>query len=234
MVGTLSSLMIITAMALIMPTALYSTFTSKATEIAEKIVAFSRGTAFVLLVLYLGYLYFQLKTHKHLFLKAQEDYDAIDGENNLPASSASPHTPTHSLYLPIATLTVSSVGMLVCTYFFIESIHSTSSATNTSESFIATILIPIASNSPEGAAVIFASRSGNVDFAISIIVGSILQISLFVIPLLVMLGWIIQREMTLNFGTFHTVVLFFSVLIVNHVLREGKYTYLHGSMLVGL
>src|SRR5271154_1771047 len=75
---TLSSLMIISTMALILPTALYSTFTSRSDEITQKIVEFSRGTAVILLLLYIGYLYFQMKTHKHFFLQPPQDSDGTD------------------------------------------------------------------------------------------------------------------------------------------------------------
>ena len=75
--AALSSLMVITAVALILPTVLYSTFMSMdSSEIGDKIVSFSRGTAVVLLILYSGYLYFQLKTHSHLFIGSQKDGEA--------------------------------------------------------------------------------------------------------------------------------------------------------------
>lgn len=94
--------------------------------------------------------------------------------------------------------------------------------------------MPIASNAPEMAAVISTSRTGRTGYAIRIIVGSILQIVLLVIPLLVMLGWIIQQPMTLDFETFQTTILFFAVLMVARILRDIKYTYLHGIMLIEL
>jgi Ca2+/H+ antiporter len=67
--GALSSLMIITAVALILPTALYSTVEATSSEpqhLEPQILAFSRGTAFVLLVLYTAYLHFEF-TRKDLF-----------------------------------------------------------------------------------------------------------------------------------------------------------------------
>lgn len=233
--GTLSSLMVIATMAIVIPTALYSTFRSQASEIADKVVSFSRGTALVLLFLYLCYLYFQMKTHKHLFLEGPQHGDgAAENEVLQSPSALPPQANSRSIYLPILGLIASSLGIIPCTHFLIDSIGTTARVTHLSASFIATILIPIASNSPECAAVVAASRGGDVDFAISIIVGRILQISLFVIPFLVVLGWMIQQQMTLNFETFHTVILFVSVLVVNHILREGKYTYIHGTMLTGL
>jgi Ca2+:H+ antiporter len=119
-----------------------------------------------------------------------------------------------------------------CSHFLLDSINETSKTTHITRTYIATILIPVASNAPECATVVGTTHT--VEFAVGVIVGSILQIALFVIPVLVMLGWILGKAMTLNFETFQTVILFLAILLVNHLLQNGKYTYIHGLMLVGL
>ncbi|OOF91738.1 hypothetical protein ASPCADRAFT_210735 [Aspergillus carbonarius ITEM 5010] len=221
--GALASLMVVTSVGLILPSVLYSTFPF---DLGEQIIAFSRGTSAVLLLLYGGYLYFQLGTHSHLF---QQQGDSQDNESH------SSREPQHSLNRLIITLALSSFGIIACAKNIIDSIPATAASLNISKTFIATILIPIISNSCEGAVVITAcTGGGDVNFAISVIVSSILQIGLFAIPFLVMLGWVISQPMTLYFETFHTVVLFFSVLLVNCILQDGKYTYIHGSMLVAM
>ncbi|PYI03944.1 vacuolar calcium ion transporter [Aspergillus sclerotiicarbonarius CBS 121057] len=221
--GALASLMVVTSVGLILPSVLYSTFPF---DLGQQIIAFSRGTSAVLLLLYGGYLYFQLGTHSHLFQQQGDNQDS---------GSDSPREPQHSLNRLIITLALASLGIVVCAKNIMDSIPATAASLNISKTFIATILIPIISNSCEGAVVIAAcTGGGDVDFAISVIVSSILQIGLFAIPFLVMLGWAIAKPMTLYFETFHTVVLFFSVLLVNCILQDGKYTYIHGSMLVAM
>jgi Ca2+:H+ antiporter len=61
-----------------------------------------------------------------------------------------------------------------------------------------------------------------------------LEIALFVTPVLVILGWIVHQPMTLNFEVFPTIMLFLAILLVNRMLQNGKYTYIHGLVLVGL
>ena len=220
----LSSLMVITAVALILPTALYSTFTSsESSELRDKILAFSRGSAVVLFVLYIMYLYFQLKTHPHLF----EDAD----DRNVAEEERGPRL---KLYAASITLITATAGIMGCTHFLIDNVEQTAKAAHITKTFIAAVLIPIASNAPECVSVIVASRNGNMKFAIGVIVGSILQIALFVIPFLVALGWIIQQPMTLYFEIFQTTILFLAVLVVNRLLQDGKYTYIQGVMLVAL
>ncbi|KAE8148620.1 hypothetical protein BDV25DRAFT_157965 [Aspergillus avenaceus] len=224
MTDSLSSLMVVTAVALILPSVLYANFTSL--DLGDEILGFSRGTAAVLLILYAGYLYFQLGTHAHLFEQPKDDNEIKDSEDK---GEAHPDIPT-----TVAKLLASIVAIVTCSHLFLASVPATAAATHISKTFIATILIPITSNSTEGAAVIAASfGGGDVNNAIAIIVGSILQIGLFAIPFLVMFGWAIGVPVTLYFETFHTLVLFFAILVVNQVLKDAKYTYLHGSMLIG-
>ena len=263
--------MIITAVALILPTALYSTFeSSKPLNLDRQILAFSRSTSVVLFVLYIAYLYFEFGSHKDLFNPQPERSTAHNsrGDSNVSPGEETRQdtqhdmqqdtdqdtqqemqrdtdkdtdqgteqdTRTHKSLLTTFTLLIcSAVGIMFCSHFLLDSIDETSKATRISRTFIATILIPIASNAPECATIIGTSRSGRIDFAVGVIVGSILQIALFVIPVLVMLGWVVHQPMTLDFETFQTIILFFAIVLVNHLLQNGKYTYMHGLVLVGL
>jgi Ca2+:H+ antiporter len=204
--------MVITAVALILPTALYATFTSsESSELIHKILIFSRGSAVVLFVLYVMYLYFQLKTHPHLFLGAPEETDDRNEEQG----------PTLGPYAAGIILITATAGIMACTHFIIDNVDQTAKVAHITKTFVAAVLIPIASNAPECVSIILASRHGNIDFAIGVIVSSILQVALFVIPVLVALGWIIQQPMTLYFEIFQTTILFFAVLVVNRLLQNG-------------
>jgi Ca2+:H+ antiporter len=303
--------MIITAVALVLPTALYSTFeTSKPKDIEKQILGFSRGTAVILLVLYIVYLYFEFVSHKELFegkpdesaahngggdgsvpttpitrrgtwLDTRRDREPDGGDSGLStpvtrrgtwlnkrqdreqgggdSGMSTPVTPRgtwletqqdtrpgteqdteqdappqSSLLISFAALICSAVGIMFCSHFLLDSINATSEATHITRTFIATILMPIASNAPECAAVVRSSKSGRIDYAVGVIVGSILQIALFVTPSLVILGWAVHEPMTLNFDTFQTIILFLAILLVSHLLQNGKYTYMHGLLLVAL
>jgi Ca2+:H+ antiporter len=215
----LSSLMIITAAALILPTALYSTVTEYP-HLDVKVLAFSRGSAVVLIVLYIMFLYFQLGSHSHLFDDDQGDRSVAQEQPNLRRSAA--------------ILITATIGTMVCTDLFIDSVDKTAEVTKTTQMFIGAIIIPIASNAPECATIVVASQHGRINSAVAVIVGSIIQIALFVTPFLVILGWIIQKEMTLKFERFQTAILFLAVLVVNRLLQDGKYTYIQGAMLVAL
>ena len=50
------------------------------------------------------------------------------------------------------------------------------------------------------------------DLAIGVSVGSSMQISLLLTPLMVLIGWAIGADMTLFFNNFETAILFITVL----------------------
>ncbi|RIB30385.1 hypothetical protein C2G38_1948808, partial [Gigaspora rosea] len=59
------------------------------------------------------------------------------------------------------------------------------------------------------------------------------QITLFVTPLLVILGWIIGQPMSLFFLPFETVCLFIAVLLSNYLVQVyGKSNWLEGALLI--
>lgn len=60
------------------------------------------------------------------------------------------------------------------------------------------------------------------------------QIAAFVVPLLVIVGWITHHDLTLFFADFETIVLFVSVLLVNFLIQDGKSNYMEGLMLITL
>lgn len=74
------------------------------------------------------------------------------------------------------------------------------------------------------------------DLAIGVSVGSAIQISLFVTPLVILVGWVLGRDMGLHFGMFQMVTMVASVLLVNVVLLGGgsgggRKSYLEGGAL---
>jgi Ca2+:H+ antiporter len=72
------------------------------------------------------------------------------------------------------------------------------------------------------------------EITIGVAIGSSIQISVGVVPILVLVGWAIGRDLTLYFENFETICLFLSVLLVNLVVNDGKSHYLEGIMLVSL
>jgi Ca2+:H+ antiporter len=70
------------------------------------------------------------------------------------------------------------------------------------------------------------------DLSMGIAVGSACQISIFVIPCMVVVGWMIGKDMSLNFGLFESFTMFLAVVMVVASIKDGKSNYLTGLVLI--
>lgn len=61
------------------------------------------------------------------------------------------------------------------------------------------------------------------DLALGVSVGSSMQIALLVTPIMVIVGWGINVDMSLFFNIYETAVLFASVVMVNYLIMVGAY-----------
>lgn len=208
--STMSSLMAVSSASLIIPATLYAAMkgSSASDDKEENILVLSHGTAIILLVIYVLYLIFQLRTHTDLF---DEEQTAEDGKQQEP-EILSP--PAAGIALVLITICVA-----VCAEFLVDSIDSIVASAHISKTFIGLILLPIVGNAAEHVTAVVVATKNKMDLAIGVAIGSSMQIALLVTPFLVILGWIMGQNMTLHFETFETVVFFLSVLITNYLIQ---------------
>jgi Ca2+:H+ antiporter len=98
--------------------------------------------------------------------------------------------------------------------------------------FISVIILPIVGNAAEHASAIMFALKDKLDISLGVAIGSSTQISMFVIPFCVIIGWPMGTRMDLNFQLFETGTLFITVLVVAFMLQEGTANYFKGLMLV--
>jgi Ca2+/H+ antiporter len=128
-------------------------------------------------------------------------------------------------------LLVSSILISVCAEYLVYSISDMAEHSPLSEFFIGLIVLPIAGNVAEHVTAMTVASRGKMDLALGVSIGSSIQISLFVMPVVVIAGWGLGREMTLYFEPFETVTLVASVFVVNVLILNGKSNYLEGALL---
>lgn len=103
-----------------------------------------------------------------------------------------------------------------------------------SKEWITLIVIPVISNAAEHTTAVVVACKGKFDLAMSVAVGSCIQIALFVIPVLVLVAWGMDKPLTLFFDPMETLVLFFSVLLVKFSIEDGKSHWMSGVALIGV
>lgn len=204
------------------------------------ILLLSRGVSLILLVIYILYLVFQLKTHKALFEEQAQDVDDGIITSSIPGGSSTQDEgilnkveKKHLLVLgSFAVLVVATVIVSVCADYLVGAIDPIVETLGLSKTFIGLIIIPIVGNAAEHVTAIVVAMKDKMDLAIGVAVGSSLQIAVFVTPFMVIIGWIIDVPMSLYFSTFETAILFIAVFITNLVILDGESNWLEGAMLL--
>ncbi|KAH9884084.1 Calcium/proton exchanger [Xylariomycetidae sp. FL2044] len=258
---TTASLMMLSAASIVLPGALFmiidrASGADKADRSAT-ILSLSRGTAIILLVLYVLYLWFQLRTHHNLFGNQAAEAGAETGAEagieagpaQLQAAAGGSDTlngitsndgdaeeeETHmSPWSAAVVLVVTTVLVAICADYLVDSIDSIVERAHISRSFIGLILIPIVGNAAEHVTAVVVAIKDKMDLAMGVAIGSSIQIALFVTPFLVVLGWMMNKEMDLHFELFETVAFALSVLVVIYTVQDGNSNYLEGAMLMAL
>jgi len=188
----------------------------------------SRGIAIALLILYLLYIYFQLFTHGHLF----EDSSGGDAESGEAEEDEDEEEALFTLTGGCIWLTLVTVFIAFLSEQLTDTLEGASSAWGLGEAFVGFVILPIAGNAAEHSTAVTMAYKGKMDVALGVALGSSTQIALFVIPVMVILGWVMGQPLDLHFGTFETCITFLSSLIVFFVVQNGETNWLEGVMLL--
>ncbi|EOY33728.1 Vacuolar cation/proton exchanger 3 isoform 3 [Theobroma cacao] len=135
--------------------------------VADSTLQLSRASSIVMLVAYVGYIFFQLKTHRQIFESQEEEED----EEKAVIGFWSAFSWLVGMTLIIALLSEYVVG----------TIEAASESWGISISFISIILIPIVGNAAEHAGAIIFAFKNKLDISLGVAMGSATQISMFAV-----------------------------------------------------
>ncbi|CAN8102740.1 unnamed protein product [Discula destructiva] len=154
---------------------------------------------------------------------------------NEPPQGEAEEDPQLAFPVAIGTLVGATVLIAFCAEFLVDSINYVTTQGGISQEFLGLILLPIVGNAAEHATAVTVAIKDKMDLAIGVAVGSSMQVALFIIPLLVIIGWGMGvPEMSLSFDVFQVAILFVSVLLVNYLIADGKSHWLEGMLLMCL
>jgi Ca2+:H+ antiporter len=268
---TAASLLALAVASVIIPTA-FDQWNGDTTD--APIAAISRGTSVILLVVYAGYLYFQLHTHSTMFNEESQKVPMRPRKNALPEGALArglakaggigagpgranmperppndelidaeasldeedePEEPQLHILVAWATLAGATAIIGLCAEYMVDGISAVTASGSVSVEFVGLILLPIVGNAAEHATAVTVACKDKMDLAIGVAVGSSMQVALFLIPLLVVIGWIMGNDaMNLSFDGFQVAVMFVAVLLVNYLIGDGKSHWLEGMLLQSL
>ncbi|KAA0031817.1 vacuolar cation/proton exchanger 3-like [Cucumis melo var. makuwa] len=191
------------------------TFASPKISTNIYVLQLSRTCSLLMLIAYIAYVFFQLKTHHQFFgLPQDEDEDEEEVERAVIG-----------IWSSIAWLVGMTILISILSQYIVATIEDASKSWGVSMSFVSIILLPIMGNAAEHAgSIIFA------DITLGIALGSAAQISLFVVPLSVIVGWCMGIKMDLDFGIIETTSLAFAIILTIFTLQDGSSHYIKGMI----
>jgi Ca2+:H+ antiporter len=194
----------------------------------------SHAVAIVLILVYGLTLLFSMKTHAYLYEvgvandEVSADAQALASANLLNEESGD----QPKLGLWVAVLLGATLLVAIESELLVGSLEVASEGLGLSAFFTGVILLPIVGNAAEHATAVTVAMKNKMDLSISVAVGSSLQIALFVIPLLVIIGWFVGQPMDLNFNSLELLSVFVAVVITNSVSADGRSNWLEGALLL--
>jgi Ca2+:H+ antiporter len=185
------------------------------------LISISVKVAFLLIGVYILGLIFSLYTHNNLFVVSECNEDekvVVIEEKNIIESA------------------VTLIFICVLLYFIsdklIYNIREITKNYSISQEFIGIILIPFLGNIGENVSTIMSAMQNKVDMSLETAIGSSIQISLFVTPVLVIFSCFMGLNMTLLFPVFHIIMCGIAVGMSFLVFQDGKTYWLEGSILI--
>lgn len=215
--GVTGSQLILASAALIIPTAFV--FTTPSTEITTDLrEELSIGIALILLAAYVAQMIFFLRTHKHLYADENEEQEA--------------HEHAWTIKHSVIVLLIVTVLVGIMADILVEGLEYLTETIGLTELFVGVILVALVGSAAENVTAVIVALKNKIDLSLNIAMSSTLQISLFVAPVLVLLGFLTGHPLDLVFNTFEVVAVFVTILIANAITHDGESNWFEGVQLL--
>jgi Ca2+:H+ antiporter len=179
----------------------------------NSLAVLSLPVAILLLVLYVGVTWWQLRRHRAMFVSPEES----EGVWSLRAAVT---------VLAIATAVTALIAEIL-----VDSIETFAHKAHLSDFFVAAVIVAIVGNAAEhGGAVVVAYR-GKVKLAAEIALSSGAQVAVFLIPAVALLSWAID-PLALSFRPVELAALGGSAVVVGGFLSDRRCTPRDGAALI--
>ena len=182
-------------------------------------VRMSHYVAVLLIAGYAAWLIFSLWTHS----------GELSAERAAPGVTVAPKWSSKKATI---ILLLAAAGIGVVAEVLVASTEEAVKVLGLSEFFVGLILIPIIGNAAENSSAIIMALRNRMDLALSIAVGSSIQVALLIAPLLVLLGMVFHQPMDLAFTVMEVASIALAVLVTSSVIRDAETNWLEGALLL--
>jgi Ca2+:H+ antiporter len=220
--GHNASLMMLSVIALFIP----AVFLNNLPE--TTIDKVSMAIAFFLIIGYFSWLYFSLVTHRNELNDTVDIGEAVDGR----ANEDEREEPEWSKSVSLILLIISTAFVALQSEWLVHTVEHVARALGWSEMFVGAFLIAIIGNAAEHSAAVFLALKNRMGATVEIALGSSLQVSLFVAPILVFISFLFGNTMDLIFSPYEIAAIGVSAFIASSISRDGATNWFEGLLLI--
>lgn len=184
-------------------------------------------TASVLIIVYGLTLVFSLKTHSFLY-----DIGIVDEADEHPVAEKVDHPQRTKLIGWIGVLLATTVAVAFESDLFVEVVDSETARLGLTPLFTGVILLPLISDVAGFVTMVRLALKNKMDLTVATATGDSLLVALFVVPVLVFVGQLIDQPIDLNFNPFQVVAVAIAIAITNLITFGGRSNWLDGTMLL--
>lgn len=152
----------------------------------------------------------------------------------LAGDDAAGDEPRWSLTTTIVVLGGAATAAALTSDWFVTALTPATEAMHMSQDFAGLVIVAIAGNAVENVVGVQLAMRNRVDFAISVIVTSALQVALLLTPVLVFASLAFATELTLVFPTLLAIALLLAAMVTALVVYDGESNREEGAILIGL
>ncbi|WP_259370054.1 calcium/proton exchanger [Weizmannia acidilactici] len=183
-------------------------------------VSLSVGISIILIVLYLFALFFKLVTHRGIY----QDREVQQQEEH--------EEPEWSRGKSIIVLALATIAVAYVSENLVHTFESVAESFGWSEMFIGIIIVAIVGNAAEHASAILMAYKNKMDIAVEIAFGSTLQVSMFVVPVLVLASLFFEKAMPLVFSVPELVSMIAAVMLTIILANDGETNWFEGATML--
>ncbi len=231
--GTTATALSLAAIALLIPTIFHEVAAQVPVAsggwTAEKEQNLSLAISIVLILTYVGTLYFSLVTHKNLFVG-----EAMQGAAHDVGEEEEKSGEHWSKGKAIGVLLTATGFVALISEFLVGAVEAARGELGFTEVFVGVIVVAIIGNAAEHSSAILMAMRNKMDLSLSIALGSSLQIALFVAPVLVFASYLFGKPMNLEFTIPEVVAVIASVLIAQQISSDGESNWVEGLQLLAV
>lgn len=175
----------------------------------------------VFIGVYILGLFFSLYTHSNLFVVSEKKLQG--NENN-----------KKDVWLIFMLIVVITVLLYFISERLVSDISFIVNEYKISQEFIGIIVIPLLGAFGENASSIVCALGDKIDASLETAIGSSIQITMFVIPILIICSSFMGIEMNLLFSAFQIVIMTIAMGMSYFVFQDGKTYWFEGALLIAV